>query len=126
MLGETPRSGQPRNSVRWQIEIIFRAWKQSGQLVKALARRSNPFHLQTLMYGAILLLILTMNTASLLRRRHSRYQLSIENIAQDLAAFIMTLVSLHCFADYNPDPRHIKMDKRPRKSLHQTAVSCLG
>lgn len=50
-------------SLRWQVEIIFRAWKQSGQLVKALARRSNPFHLQTLMYGAILLLILTMKTA---------------------------------------------------------------
>ena len=37
-------------SVRWQIEIIFRAWQQSSQLVMALARRSNPFHLQTLMY----------------------------------------------------------------------------
>jgi hypothetical protein len=113
-------------SVRWQIEIIFRAWKQSGQLVKALARRSNPFHLQTLMYGAILLLILTMKTASLLRKRHSRYELSIENIAQDLAAFILTMVSMDRFADYNPDPRHLKMDKRSRKSLHQTAVECLS
>ena len=54
-------------SVRWQIEIIFRAWKQSSQLVKALARRSNPFHLQCLMYGAVLLLILTMKIAALLR-----------------------------------------------------------
>lgn len=78
------------------------------------------------MYGAILLLILTMKTASLLRMRHSRYQLSIENIAQDLAAFILTLVSLLRFADYNPDPRHLKMGKRSRKSLHQTAVSGLG
>ncbi len=113
-------------SVRWQIEIIFRAWKQSGQLVKALARRSNPLHLQTLMYGAILLLILTMKTASLLRRSFSRYQLSIEKIANDLAAFILTLISLHRFAHYNPDPRHLQMDKRSRKSLHQTAVRCLS
>ena len=113
-------------SVRWQIEIIFRAWKQSGQLVKALARRSNLFHLQTLMYGAILLLILTMKTASLLRKSHNRYQLSIEKIAQDLAAFILTLVSLHRFAHYNPDPRHLQMDKRSRKSLHQTALRCLS
>ena len=113
-------------SLRWQVEIIFRAWKQSGQLVKALARRSNPFHLQTLMYGAILLLILTMKTASLLRKSFRRYQLSIEKIAHDLAAFIMTLISLHRFADYNPDTRHLQMDKRSRKSLHQTAVRCLS
>jgi hypothetical protein len=113
-------------SARWQVEIIFRAWKQSGQLVQALARRSNLFHLQSLMYGAIVLLILTMKTASLLRGRHSRYQLSIEKIAHNLAAFILTLVSLHRFADYNPDPRHLQMDKRSRESLHQTAVRCLG
>jgi hypothetical protein len=113
-------------SVRWQVEIIFRAWKQSGQLVKALARRSNLFHLQTLMYGAILLLLLTMKTAALLRKLHPRYELSIEKISQDLAAFILTLVSMDRFADYNPDPRHLKMDKRSRKSLHQTAVGCLS
>ena len=113
-------------SVRWQVEIIFRAWKQSGQLVKALARRSNLFHLQTLIYGAILLLILTMKIASLLRETFSEYQLSIENIADDLTGFILTLVSLYNFGDYNPDPRHVQMDKRSRKSLHQTAVECLG
>jgi Transposase DDE domain len=27
-------------SIRWQIEITFRAWKQSGDLVSALARKS--------------------------------------------------------------------------------------
>ena len=37
-------------ATRWQIEIIFRAWKQSGQLIKALARDTNEFHLQCLMY----------------------------------------------------------------------------
>jgi len=78
------------------------------------------------MYGAILLLILTMKTASLLRKSFRRYQLSIEKIAHDLAAFIMTLISLHRFADYNPDTRHLQMDKRSRKSLHQTAIRCLS
>ena len=53
-------------------------------------------------------------------------QLSIENIAQDLAGFILTLVSIDRFADYNPDPRHLKMDKRSRKSLGQTATECLS
>jgi hypothetical protein len=113
-------------SVRWQIEIIFRAWKQSGQLVKALARRSNPCHLQTLMYGAILLLILTLKTAALLHKSFNRHQLSIEKLAHDLASFILTLVSLYRFADYNPDPRHLQMDARSRKSQHQTALECLS
>ena len=113
-------------STRWQIEIVFRAWKQSGQLMKALARRSNPFHLQSLMYGAMLLLILTMKTASLLHKRFNHVELSIEKIAQDLAAYILTLLSLDRFGDYNPDPRHIQTDKRSRKSLHQTAVGCLS
>ena len=67
-----------------------------------------------------------MKTASLLRKIFSRYQLSIENIADDLAAFILTLASLDRFPDYNPDPRHLKMDKRSRESLHQTAVRCLS
>ena len=113
-------------SVRWQIEIIFRAWKQSSQLVKALARHSNPLHLQTLMYGAILLLILTMKTAALLSKLHPRYQLSIEKIAQSLATFVLTLVSMDCFAHYDPDPRHLRMDKRTRKSLCQIALECLS
>ena len=113
-------------SVRWQIEIIFRAWKQSSQLVKALARHSNPLHLQTLMYGAILLLILTMKTAALLSKLHPRYQLSIEEIAPSLATFVLTLVSMDCFAHYDPDPRHLRMDKRTRKSLCQIALECLS
>jgi hypothetical protein len=113
-------------SARWQIEIIFRAWKQSGHLVQALARRSNPFHLQCLMYAALLQIILTLKVAGLLRRIHRQHQLSIEKIAKDLAAFILTLRRLLDFPAYDPDPRHLKMDKRSRKSLHQTAASCLG
>lgn len=112
-------------ATRWQIEITFRAWKQSGGLVEALARRSNPFHLQCLIYAAILLLALTMKTASLLRARYKQSLLSIEKIAHHLAAFLLTLTSLHQFSLYNPDSRHLRMDKRTRKSLHQTAVTCL-
>jgi len=67
-------------ATRWQIEITFRAWKQSGQLIKALARDSNEFHLQCLTYAAIIILILTMKTASLLHQQHARYRLSLEKL----------------------------------------------
>ena len=112
-------------SVRWQIEITFRAWKQSGQIIKAIGRDSNTFHLQCLIYAAIILLILTMKTASLLRQQHAQCRLSIENLADNLGSFILTLVSLDRFGDYNPDLRHVQMDKRSRKSLLQIATECL-
>ena len=67
-----------------------------------------------------------MKTAVLLRKLHSRYQLSVEKIAQNLAAFILTLVSMDRFSEYTPDPRHLQMDKRSRKSLCQTAIGCLS
>lgn len=112
-------------ATRWQIEITFRAWKQAGQLIKALARDTNEFHLQCLMYAAIIILILTMKTASLLRQQHARYRLSIEKLADDLGSHILTLLSLDHFGDYDPDPRHIQMDRRSRKSLLQIATECL-
>ena len=49
-------------AVRWQVEIIFRAWKQSGSLVKALDRKSNAEHLHALIYASILWLVLTMKS----------------------------------------------------------------
>ena len=113
-------------SIRWQIEITFRAWKQSAHLVKALARRSNPFHLQVIMYSAILLLIPTMKTASLLQCIERHRHLSIEKIADDLALFVLGLSSLLYFSDYNPDPRHIRMDRRSRKSLREIAICHLS
>jgi len=112
-------------ATRWQIEIIFRAWKQSGQLIKAIGRDSNIFHLQCLIYAAIIILILTMKAASLLRQQHARYRLSIEKLADDLGSEILTLLSLDGFGDYDPDPRHLQMDKRSRKSLWQIATECL-
>ena len=53
-----------------------------------------------------------MKAASLLRQQHARYRLSIEKLADDLASEILTLLSLDRFGDYDPDPRHLQMDKR--------------
>jgi len=105
--------------VRWQIETTFRAWKQSCHLEEALKRHSNTFHLQCLMYGAILMLILMMKTAASLQARYRDCALSIEKIADSLTTFIQTLTSSEGLSAYNPDPRHLKMDRRARKSLHQ-------
>lgn len=112
--------------VRWQIEIIFRAWKQSIHLEEALKRRSNPFHLQSLMYAGILLLILTMKTAALLQGVHRERPLSIERIADAVTMFLPSMTSLHDFANQKHDPRHLQMDRRTRKSLREIACAALS
>lgn len=74
--------------VRWQIEITFRAWKQSAHLQQALKRHSNLFHLQALMFAGILHLILTMKMVSLLQMMSPGRALSIEKIAAALTSFL--------------------------------------
>jgi len=113
--------------VRWQIEITFRAWKQSAGLVKALKRRSNQQHLEVLMYAAMLHLVLTLHVSALLQCACRQKVLSLEKIAHHLAAFLLRIDSLEEeFCTYAPDLRHIQMDRRARRSLRQTALSTLG
>lgn len=113
-------------AIRWQIEITFRAWKQSGKLVSALARKSNQVHLQALMLASMLLLILTMKITSLLQSRYSRVHISIEKIADNLAGFILGINSIWHLADYDPDLRHVKSDRRNRLTLREIAIFCLS
>src|ERR1035437_2962075 len=113
-------------AIRWQIEITFRAWKQSAKLVSALARKSSQIHLLALMLASMLLLILTMKMTSLLQETYRRVHISIEKIADNLALFILGINSIWHLADYAPDPRHVKSDRRPRLTLREIAISCLS
>lgn len=113
-------------AVRWNIEIGFRAWKQSGHLAKALARRSNIFHLQVLMLAGILLLIMLLKITRILQGSRWDLDLSIEKIADHLGSFILRMTSLSALDDYNPDPRHVKMDRRKRSNLRKTALNALS
>ena len=113
-------------AIRWQIEITFRAWKQSGKLVSALARKSNTIHLQSLMLASMLLLILTMKISSLLQASDRSVLISIEKLADNLAGFILGINSIWHLADYDPDPRHVKSERRNRLALREIAISCLS
>jgi hypothetical protein len=112
-------------AVRWNIEIGFRAWKQSGHLAQALARRSNEFHLQVLMLAGLLLLLLILKITRLQQGSCREQDLSIEKIADYITNALGRISSLTELGDYHPDPRHIKMDRRNRQSLRKTAVAAL-
>ena len=84
ILRTTKRNRLELYAVRWNIEIGFRAWKQSGHLAEALARRSNIFHLQVLMLAGILLLILILKITRLLQGSRRELDFSIEKIADHL------------------------------------------
>lgn len=112
---------------RWQIEIVFSAWKQSGRTDAALTRRSNPFHLQCLMFASLLHLILTMKVAGLVAAGVANLQASIEKLADSLASHILRMTHLLELPDWSPDPRHLALDRRnTRSSLAQSRASCFG
>ncbi len=112
---------------RWQIEIVFRAWKQSGRADAALKRRSNPFHLECLMLAALLHLLLTMKVAGLVAAGVANLAASIEKLADSLASHILRMAHILELPDWSPDPRHLALDRRnTRSSLAQSRNSCLG
>lgn len=113
-------------SVRWNIEIGFRAWKQSAPLAKALSRRSNASHLEVLLLAGVLLLILLLKITRLLQGTRPDLDLSIEKIADHLGGFILRMTSIHDLERYNPDTRHVKMDRRQRQNLRKTAAAALS
>ena len=55
---------------RWQIEIIFKAWKQSGNQSKTLNRKSNKQHMVGLFLSEVLRLCLSMLIWSNLRQQN--------------------------------------------------------
>lgn len=74
----------------------------------------------------MLLLILTMKIANLLQSNYQKISISIEKLADDLAGFILGIRSMVGFADYNPDLRHVKHERRIRLALREIAISCLS
>ncbi len=67
-------------SQRWLIEIIFRAWKQGGNLSKALNRTSSPQHLKSLVLAGMIAMSLSLGIGMILTRQNSGRRYSMEKI----------------------------------------------
>jgi hypothetical protein len=110
---------------RWAVEIQFRAWKQSLSLDKALNRRSNEHHMQALVLAAMIAHQLGMRVAASMTAALGRARLSYEKLYDVLATHLVRARDLDELAAFDPDPRHVRRDKRRRKSPVDSGIKAL-
>jgi hypothetical protein len=113
-------------SQRWQIEIIFRAWKQGGNLSEALNRMTSQQHLKALVLAGMIAMSVSLRIAIPLARRDSAKRISLEKIFDYVIAGLVGLKKLTDLSKLRPDPRHLQSQKRFRKSLNLLLMELLG
>ena len=113
-------------SQRWLIEIVFRAWKQAGNLSKALNRDSSPQHLKGLILAGMIALAVSLKIGISLARRHPECRYSLEKIFDYIISRLVALTKLSDIARFKPDPRHLQGQKRRRNSLNCRLLELLG
>ncbi|MFT6864419.1 MAG: IS4 transposase [Akkermansiaceae bacterium] len=97
---------------RWNIEIIFRAWKQGMNLSSALDRKSNEHHLQALVLVAMIYQVLALGVFELLRAKFERNkgQVSLEKTFSNFGEVITESRTLAQLEHYNPGWLDVRMD----------------
>ena len=110
---------------RWAVEIQFRAWKQSLDMTGALNRRSNTHHIHAIVLSAMIAHQLGMKMAHAIGAGIDRSRLSYEKLYEIFAGYIIRARDFHELAHFDPDPRHIKRDKRNRKSTVDSGILAL-
>lgn len=102
--------------MRWDIEIQFRAWKQSLNIRKALDRESSPHHIYALILASMIHLVLIMIARFYAQQHLKPGELSLEKLAVSLSQFI---AKSRCFEEcwnYVADLRHVRKDRRKRNN----------
>lgn len=102
--------------LRWEIEIKFRAWKQSTGMAKALARISNEHHLRALVITAMIYFTLTLKMARDLSAAHPRRELSFEKICGWISGSLVSMAWSSSLAGPK-DIRHLTAERRTRQRL---------
>jgi hypothetical protein len=67
-----------------------------------------------------------MKITALLQGIYQEVNISIEKLADHLAGFILGIRSMAALADYNPDIRNVKQERRNRLALREIAICCLS
>ena len=113
-------------SQRWLIEMAFRAWKQAGNMGKALNRTSSAQHLKALVLAGMIAMAIGLKTGLTLARSNPGLRYSLEKIFDYAIARIVALRKLTDLANLAPDPRHLHGQKRKRMSLNCRLMELLG
>lgn len=111
---------------RWQIEIVFRGWKQASQLGKALRRTSSPQHLKALILTAMIAMSMSVKFTLNLIRQYPTQRYSLEKIFDYLIGQFLKLRKLVDLGNLTPDHRTLKGQKRKRNSLACNILEVLG
>jgi transposase len=114
-------------SLRWSIEIGFRALKQSCQISRALTHKSDFFHLEALVLAAMIYQILTLKLHGKLCRKHGAGGwLSIEKLSDFFSMHLLSLAGNDVTPAFDPDLRHLRYERRRRTNHWQAIIHCLG
>ena len=114
-------------ALRWSIEIKFRAFKQSCQLSRGLKHRSGHHHIEAMVLSAMLYQLLTIHLhAKLAGRSEFRGWLSIEKLSDAFSIHLMRITNGWNSWIFDPDPRHLKYEKRKRINHWQSITHSLA
>lgn len=113
-------------SQRWLIEMAFRAWKQAGNMAKALNRVSSPQHLKGLVLAGMIAMAIALKAGLSLARAQPQFRYSLEKVFDYMFARLVALRKLTDLAELKPDPRHLQAQKRARMSLNCRLLELLG
>lgn len=112
--------------MRWDIEIQFRAWKQSLRMHQALDRDSSPHHIYALIQASMIHLILAMMARKLAQQQLEPGELSVEKLLLSLSQFILKATSFERCWDFASDLRHVRKDRRKRAIPLTIGFQALG
>lgn len=112
--------------MRWDIEIQFRAWKQSLKLNHAFNKKTSPHHMYALIMASLIHLALMMIARAFTQAQLKRGELSIEKLAKSLSQFIMKAKRFEECWTYVADKRHVRKDSRKRNKPVIEAYELLG
>lgn len=109
----------------WQIETIFKAWKQGSGLQKCFDKKSNVNHLGCLILASLIWLVTILKVTTTLQKMNAGW-VSVRKVARRLGNHLIRQCNLETIELFDPDPREIVMEKRQRMNLMQRASKCLA
>jgi hypothetical protein len=113
-------------ALRWSIEIKFRAFKQSCQLSRGLKHQSGHHHIEAMVLAAMLYQLLIVHLHARLSNREAfRGWLSMEKLSDAFSIHLMRLTNRPDSWLFDPDPRHLRYEKRNRINHWQSIIHSL-